>query len=57
MKIHQLPMINNMILLICDECGSSTLNLFMGKDFKTLAFKCLSCNYIGYMNVDEEEES
>jgi RNase P subunit RPR2 len=54
--IVKLPMLNKMKQLCCDECESTTLNLFFSEEefLRSLAFKCVSCGYIGYFTVEDE---
>ncbi len=56
-NIVRIPQLNQMHLLHCDECESTIFNLFVSKDFLTLAYKCVSCGYTGYaINQVEEED-
>lgn len=59
-KIVQLPKLNSMEMLECDECSETALNLFFSKsgEFDCLAYKCISCNYVGYFHIEHggEEE-
>jgi RNase P subunit RPR2 len=56
--IVRLPQLNDMQQLMCDQCEQTALELFMKKDksLEALAFKCLSCGFIGYYAISEEGE-
>lgn len=45
-----------MSLLECDECKETALNLYMSDDFKTLAYRCITCNYVGYFHGEKGED-
>lgn len=54
-NIVNLPLTRNMNILECDECRETSLNLYISKDFKTLAYRCIACNYTGYFHMGEDE--
>ena len=45
-----------MILLECDNCKQTALNLYMNKKFTCLAYRCITCDYAGYFHVDGGED-
>lgn len=55
-KIINLPLTHSMSLLECDECKETALNLYMSDDFKTLAYRCITCNYVGYFHGEKGED-
>jgi lysozyme len=52
-KIVSLPHYSQMIILECDECGQTALNLYIDKRGICLAYRCISCNNAGYFHVDK----
>ena len=55
-KIIELPHYNQMIMLECDECKQTALNLYIDKDATTLAYRCIACNNAGYFHMDLGED-
>lgn len=57
-EIVKLPMLNKMDQLCCDECEETALNLFFSKDglLSPIAYRCITCNFIGYYSIETEDE-
>jgi GH24 family phage-related lysozyme (muramidase) len=56
LNIIEMPLINQMVLLECDNCRQTALNLYMNKEFTCLAYRCITCNHAGYFHVDGGED-
>ena len=56
--IVRLPQLHDMQQLMCDQCENTSLELFMKQEefLEALAFKCLTCGYIGYYVINEEDD-
>jgi lysozyme len=55
-KIIEIPRYNEMIILECDECKQTALNLYMDKNATCLAYRCIACNNAGYFHIDLGED-
>ena len=51
-KIIEIPTYHSMTILECDDCRQTALNLYVDKDFKCLAYRCINCNHAGYFSID-----
>lgn len=54
-NIVEIPLTNQMVLLECDNCKHTALNLYINKEFTCLAYRCIACDNAGYFHVKEND--